>query len=567
MKNIMQLFFILGEIIRSQGYNFTNFNELTGAFTSKTFNAYITYDTWRLLYYYDLTEFYDNVVSYSQCLDKMGTICESMPERRQCEALLNKHKAMLANLHLDLEYMHNIQANKHKQKRDSPFGFLGSYVFKPLFGVMDEEDSIDISERINNLGANQRLHTLVLEQNLSLVKNTIRITNATFESFRTTVNLLHRYLDNITKGINLMESEIFKHIDFKYLSETATLLILEHQRTTNIIKQTLKNTLHGEFTELISYKQFARDLREILENLDDSSTIMYIEDLKHLQEIVSIQGSIIDKRLLVEITIPILKKENYQVYNIVVLPLNHENKTVILDTESRTYLVNNISRNYIPMSKEDMNHCKSLAKNQILCYPQTETYLESRETCESNILFEHDVETLLETCNIKTMPDTNFIEPLTNNIYYIYVIRQMTVRENCPKKPTNYTILKNTGILEMNPHCEIIINGMNIFAKTVFKREKTYPLFSPYTFHKVSIKNLTFLSDREKRLKLVPLKYITSNDDFSKLIQKTDEEINRLRTVKDVERLESNLLRNNLILLVGLIILFIIVKFLLKKYC
>lgn len=567
MKNILRIFFILWGTIRCQGYNFTKFADATGAFTSKTLDAYITYDSWRLLYYYNLTEFYDNVASYSDCLEKMASICDLMPERHQCESLLSKHKTMLANLHLDLEYMHDIQTSKQKQRRATPLGFLGTYLFKPAFGIMDEEDSVDISERINGLGGNQQLHTLILEHNLSLIKNTIKITNATFENFRFTVNKLHDYLVNITKDVNEMEHEISMHIDFKYLSATATLLIMEHQRTTHIIKRTLKNTLHGEFTELISYKQLSRDLLEVADNLDDTSTIMFVQDLKQLQEMINIQGSIIDKKLLVEIAIPILRRERYRVHNVVVLPMNHENKTVILDTESKSYLVNNSSRNYIPMRKEDMKNCKVLTNNKILCYPQAETYLESREICESNIIFEHDIETLMATCNINHVPNTNFIEPLTQNVYYIYVIKQMTVRENCPKKPSNFTTLKTTGILEMNPHCEIIINGMNIFAKNVLKREKTYPLFSPYAFHKISLKNLTFLSERETRLKLVPLKYITSNDDFSKLTQKTDEEINRLRTVKDVKRLEHNLLRNNSLLLVGIIILFIIVKFLLKKCC
>lgn len=568
MRNLVHILSIIWGLQRCLGYNFTKFNEPTGAFMLKTFDAYVTYDSWRLLYYYDLSDFYENIEIYANCLDKMDVICQVMPEKNQCETLQQKYKKMLSNLQLDVDYMKKFQIRKRKEKRNSPFGFIGSLWFKSVFGMMDEDDAHDVITRINSLTSNQKLHTVILENNLSLIRNTIRITNATFEEFRETVDKLHKYLDNVTHSINEMEREIKLHIDFKYLATAATLLIMEHEKTTHLIKQTLKNALHGEYTELISHKQLIRDLHEVEDNLDDSSAIMFIDDLKQLQDIITIRGTIIEKRLLVDITIPILRKDLFKVHNVVVLPIKVENKTILIDTESKAYLVNNVSRSYIPMSRDDMRNCKLLQEKTILCFPQAETYLENSENCESNILFEHDTHNLFATCGVKQIPNMNFIEPLMQNTYYIYITKPMTVRENCVRKTSNYSTLSTIGILEMDPHCEIIINGMNIYAKSTLKRDKIYQAESPRIFHKIAIQNLTLLAEKMKGIsRPAPLKYINSNEDFSKLSQKTDIEFNNLKAMENITLMESSSIQNNLIIVISVIAALILINYIIKKCC
>lgn len=491
-----------------------------------------------------------------------------MPNPDQCNSLLEKYRGMFTNLHLDMEYLKHHQIAKPKRKRETPFGFFGTHLLKPMFGTMDEEDALDISERINQLIHNTNLQNHFIDDNLSIIKNTIRVTNATIEGFKDTVEKLRRYLNNVTKNINDLNDEMRQNIDFKYLSVTLNLLIIEHQRNIQVIKQTLKNTLHGEFTELISYAQLLRDLQDVAIYLDETSTILHIEDLKQLQEIINIQGTIIDQRLLVEITLPIFKKEQYKMYHVEILPIRYENRTTILNAESKSYLVNNISRTYIPLSKEDLKACKLTYVKTLLCFPRAETYLENGKSCESNLLFEESgTNELFESCGLKSMPDINFIQPLTENSYYLYIVKTLKVRENCPRKTSNFTTLNMTGILEMNPHCEIIVNGMNIYSKNMFKREKVHTAKSPYFFQKIFLKNIQFRSDEHKKLPPITLKYINSADEFGKLTGQIDEETNKVRAIKEINKMENNITRTSIIMLIGIVIVLIVVNCILRKCC
>lgn len=317
---ITSLTVIISLFMSNEAYNFTAFEEPTGAFVQKTFDIYISHDKWKLLYYFDLNTFFENIDIYKDCLSHMEFVCHSMPQREQCKLLVEEHRKMMDHLNLDAEYVKIIQSKENKRKRDAALGFIGTYILKPTIGTMDEEDAIEICGKINKLAKNQRIHTLMLEKSMSIIKQEIILTNATFERFRDTVIKLQSYLNNLTSSVNTVENEMKSHLNFKYLSSTASLLLIEHQKTIRSIKHTLKNTLFGDFTELIPYKQFLKDLREVTHTLNDVS-FMIIDSLPELQKTITIQGTAYDKRLLIEIAVPIIHRNLYKIYTIIPLPL------------------------------------------------------------------------------------------------------------------------------------------------------------------------------------------------------------------------------------------------------
>lgn len=150
---------VLTTLTSHQAFNFDPVNQDLGAFVVKIRDAYISHSRWRLLYHYDLKDFYDNIKLYKESLDKLEEICNKLDESdesSQCITLMKKHRTSLEDMNVDMEYLEIIQRETSKnvqkrKRRNAPFGYLATYAFKPLFGVMDEEDAELVTNKINEL--------------------------------------------------------------------------------------------------------------------------------------------------------------------------------------------------------------------------------------------------------------------------------------------------------------------------------------------------------------------------------------------------------------------------------
>lgn len=565
---ILLILTLLAIIQLTVGYNFTSIKDPAGAYLVKAHDTYISYNNWRFFYYYDLNDYYSDVETLTECMERMEVLCSKLADKSPCTVLMEKHKSIMSNIHIDIDYIKSIQTRRRK-KRDAIFGSIATYIWKPIFGIMDEGDARDISERINDLLRHRQTHFLILEDNLSIMRRHIQATNISMEMFRNNIDHLHTYVDNVTQTISNVETEIKQHIDFKYLSSLATLITFEHERVTRIIKDTLKNTLRGEFTELITHDQLTKDIREVARELDDNSFIV-MKRLKDIQDVVAIRGTVREKRMIVEISVPIISKTLFKLSRIVALPLRHQNKTVAIDIDNQYYLVNNETRIYIPILVNDLQTCKHLSNESLLCFPQTEMYFEDDRRCESNILFENFVnnpETLIDTCNYQQIADINYIKRLSENSYFAAIKEPVEVRENCVKTPTQFYTLNSTGIIRMNMNCEIILSGMKITTKNTKTREKITEIIKPHQYTLISVANITTLSTSFDKLKLQKVKYVGSTDDLTGMVDTIDKNVKMLHEAGVVQEMQNNVFKWNAVLMVVLIISLYGVKLIVNKIC
>lgn len=81
---IFTLYITFGSLSSIIGLNFTEFDSPTGAFLVKTHNTFISYNNWKLLYYYELYDIHENFENYKTCIGKMEFICQKIPEKSQC---------------------------------------------------------------------------------------------------------------------------------------------------------------------------------------------------------------------------------------------------------------------------------------------------------------------------------------------------------------------------------------------------------------------------------------------------------------------------------------------------
>lgn len=562
------MFLLTFKLAPSSGLNFTKLEHPIGAFISKTHDTYISYNNWKLLYYYDLKTLYENIDTYGRSLQLMEDACHKMTEFYRCEAIILKHKEQYSEINNDIDYIKMIQDEKitHARQRRAPLGFMSKYIYKPIFGFMDEEDAELFSSKINSLINNQQTHSIILENHMSIVKQFIRITNRTMEQFENNIEILNTYINNFTSTAMHIEKEIKQHINFEYISDMTSLISRDHHRMAKVIKDALKNTLQGDYTKLISHERLRMDLVDVAQNIDES-IFMVVEKLKHIQQIISIKAIIKEKRLLVEIDVPILNKNVHKMHKIIPLPIKYLDKIIIFNLKNQIFLVDNETRTYIFIDQIDLQYCKPVFSSALLCFPQTEMYFENQNTCESNILFEEDIQTTLKSCEYKHLSNITYIKRLTDNSYFITTPTDFLIRENCFKEASIFHTIKSTGILKINANCEIITSGMKIFTRNIKTKNSISDITLLHKFTNISIFNASMIELHLQGLKPTKLKYLDINDEFSKLINDTDIEISRLHTVEMIGHIEYNITKKYTIYTIVAIIVYITARILYKKCC
>lgn len=499
------------------GYNYTELKEPKGIFIIKTYDTYIVYNQWKLVYTLKLDEIYDDFAFLKGCVTKIQSICPLLKEKN-CDILQEKLERNQNNLEKDIQYIETFydKPGKNRNKRGAPLGFLGAHYYKPLFGIMDENDAMEIHERLNKLIAGHNQQQIFMGEEMSIIQQTIEVTNNTI---KTLWDKITAFQDQLNSALEENAEQVNKNIDILYLSNTATLIIIEQNYRVKVLKDLLKNVYNGDIHDLVPWKQLKTDLNKINDELDGSNYIISQTE-RETQSLLSIKGTIIYKTLLVEITIPAINKDPYKLTKVTTLPITLNNETILIDTENKEYLINDKLKEYIPIADFELKQCKAITKNRLICSPQTQAYLKNEESCESEIVFGGNLNNILRKCDVKFIQTSNYIKHLEENIYYIFTNNILNITEKCQSKPKQHTKIDKVGILTLQPSCEIQINDIKISARSVHSFTNTTTIDSPYEFSKISPKNLEFLSTHIRKLSLPKLTlFIDYDKDFQKLMQ------------------------------------------------
>lgn len=119
----------------------------------------------------------------------------------------------------------------------------------------------------------------------------------------------------------------------------------------------------------------------------------------------------------------------------------------------------------------------------------------------------------------------------------------------------------------MTANCEIIINGVKITTKGTNTKEILTPLKHSSMFTRISLKNLTALQLTHHVNFPNPMRYLSFSENFGKIINETEETQKQLDSAPAITRIENSIFKKNIAILIGIIVLILIVRYLLKRFC
>lgn len=568
---------LLAAISVTRSFELEPITEHVGAYVTKLNEAYVSRTSWRFLYYYDITDFYNNVDMYKNSLIELDKICnklQKMNESRQCIGLIKKHKSFLEDMNIDLQYLNMIQKTSNqspqlsskRRKRQAPLSFVTTYGFKPLFGVMGEEDAKELSSKIDALAESQNTHHTLFENNLSIMSSIIETANDSMSNFRQGMEEMRTFIEETVEQVQSFQTQSELQITFTYISSLVTNIKIEYLKAISIIKKIIKNKLIGEYAEFLTYQRLIKDIQSIKQSFD-TTKLELITDPLELQNSLQVTGGIANKKLLVEIEIPLVERKSYKLKRIILLPIRHGAEVFMFDVTSLNYLVQNEQQLYIPLETEDQSQCREISRAKLICFPQRETYLADDMNCISNILFEKAFR-IEQTCSLKDYRNDDYIIDLGNNLQFVSPNGTLVIREKCIGGKSTRHEISQPGFLRQNVNCEISTDKMIIFPK--YSRTKTGIQHLPVPNRTLNLKLEDFSHSNTKgRIELPPPKTVFRNfqSKFAKLHDQAQRGEKMLKKLDTISPINQHLLRNTVIGITAILILVLIALCVIKSCC
>lgn len=150
------IFWTFATIVASNptGINFTEMTSTTGIIFVPFTKVQLSYKEWKLVYYYDLNKYYEEITIIKNFYFRLTSICDQASEAGQefansCHLATSHAKYHLDKITEGKSIIGSYNTIKSRNKR-SPFDIVGT-VAHSLFGVLDQEDAERYNMEINKL--------------------------------------------------------------------------------------------------------------------------------------------------------------------------------------------------------------------------------------------------------------------------------------------------------------------------------------------------------------------------------------------------------------------------------
>lgn len=364
----------------------------------------------------------NSVIGTSRYLCKQGDVFQEL----ECDNILLPLLSRYNDLCTDFDSISHILVSK-RSKRVAWFGIVGT-VFKHLFGSMDENDAIKYSKAISSVQDDQRKLALYMKENI-LVTNSIlksykelsRKINVNQVALENSINTINRILINITSDTNKIE---FRSKFNELVNILENNIISLSFKLEDIVNSIMFSKANIVYPAIISPNQLFLELVDNYRYLPTSRMLpvpLTLDNIHIVLNISDVSSYYIDNKIVFALRIPLVKPDEYSLYNCIPFPVPYEKNNPI----SFTTIVP--SSKFIGVTKDEQYYCKldslNLCKaiyNNYIC-DVTNSYSTTDESiCEVELLTKI-MTSIPNTCQSKIFHGKIEVIQKLNNNKWLYV--------------------------------------------------------------------------------------------------------------------------------------------------
>lgn len=563
----------------------------------KLSGARISYDTYTILYYVDIAQ-YKNITQMvkkfldyaKQENDKMEWSSKSSYKEDDEEKVkmgVNAFYTMLGQAEVLLGHMMRDEADiEAYQQREGgrnkrAIEFVGDFL-NYAFGTLNADAAREYDRKIENMhNDSSRIHNLLNEQTV-LIKESLALNNKSQADLR-------KQLNKIAEKVELYNDESYSRtlwMDAQVaMLEGITMIKMlesEHQRLTSQIIGYLEDTVSGKITQLIPKDRLTNDLVQVSKFLKEDQKLpidFMLENPLHIFKYAKIVSTLYGSKIMMEVSIPIVERGVYTVYEIIPIPAMVGNSTVVIKPSTRYVLMNDGQKEFIPITPREYFKSRFNLRGERIIKPAENAVIDYSQNCEISIMMHPKEETLIKYCEIRSIPTSNyFISINSNDAFYLRITKPLLITEYCRHKPAQPHEIKESGILIISKECRVVTDRISLRPRNNYKYDsKQIITLANHTM------DITFkaIAERVKRSFNVSIARKDDNiliqdssNDFDMLIEKANKLIEKTETDKkwnDIQYATVHASKKSygfttLMTIIILVLIIVVIWYLYKKF-
>lgn len=404
----------------------------------------------------------DNIIKQSQGL---GDVCNNF--KLECDEIKNevlKHTNRINRRLDDICGLLGIRRNVigRSRKKRGLINIIGKGL-KGLFGTMDSEDSEFYEKAVQalqntNLNIQSSLKSqIVIMKSLNEEYKTLH--NA-YYAHETKLNEIIKEINNLINEENSIKQKIevnkyFERIHRQILDKTLALDI-----ETDILEQAIllisANIVHPVILKPVTFV-------EILQNHPHKENLLFEPTLENYHNLIQeskTKAYLADKTIKIIVEIPILKKDNVDLYEAINLPVLRNDQGFIFDIQNKYLFVSTDKEAY--SINPNLNDCKKFDEYYV-CKEMIMYNTMKRDDCVLNVYMRRSI----ENCKMKHITSNFevFHEIAFNK--YVFAINNPTKYKCKCGDVYEEGIIKEIGILLLDSNCKFITAETEITTSNI----------------------------------------------------------------------------------------------------
>ncbi|XP_026745513.1 uncharacterized protein LOC113506876 [Trichoplusia ni] len=322
--------------------------------------------------------------------------------------------------------------------------------------VLDDQFAEQYQRDIELIKENKKHLALLSKNQTSVIEAEYNVLRRSEETIEKQYKLFHQHLLNLERLTNNLQHEIESQelaIEF-VMSPISANSFIEHLRNVQeILLDTVTNIYNGKMNlHLIVPEQLRDELNIISGQLSQDVALPITniqEDFFRLYHLLQVRARMLQRYLIIEIRMPLISRETFEVYNLIPIPKKKGVDMVTLLPLAEIVAINIHKNSYLPMTVTDLHQCTHYDSTTLLCPIRTPEYhMKSDESlCKRN----------KGSLNCKTNHEgcRNIWWELNKiNSYLYFCCDACKIRVICGNQVTTETLI-NAGVMTLGIDCTI----------------------------------------------------------------------------------------------------------------
>lgn len=332
------------------------------------------------------------------------------------------------------------------------------HILNWLIGTPDADDAKYYSDSIKALLNDNRQTQTLLKSQIQIASSTIKNFNNSIASLKVTEETLNNNIRLINKYMVGTENHISNlSLEAVIMEQIAILLSLSMQLSDHLDKhiESINLSSHNIISPfLISPKEFCDELVNYKDESDNELLITpNYKNLPVLYKLVKVQNILIDELIVFVIRVPLAKKTDFTLYNLVPLPVQHQNTSVFSFIIPRNpYLLLSQSKSYFAALSE-LKNCDEYLQGKYVCTDVHTARTTEEATCEIKLLSPHTNQ-VPQDCSTKTISAELETWNYVGDNQWLHILHKpTTLTIICGGKNKDYmedVVLNKTGMIQLH---------------------------------------------------------------------------------------------------------------------